>query len=505
MVELRHLLVDARPVNHPTARNRGIGRYTIGLLSGLVEVGAPVVALYESDEEAELLLAAIPQLSLRRWGPAAVREFTTSGTWYLATQLMLHPIPLDPIPRIITESGLPVAAVMYDVIPERYPLLYQSRPTARAQVQLRGMLARTVDVLLAISEFAADTAADELNFPRSRIATIGAGVERQFAPAAPAPWSALGAVLPDDRRPFVLMVAGTDSRKNTERMIAAWGEVDAAARRDSHLVVVGAVDELLLRQWHQWARDAHVAHSVTFTGGVSDDVLVALHQTATLAVMPSTEEGFGLPVLEAAACGCPVLTSNVSSLPEVLSEPAAEFDPYDTLSIARAVQRALTDDGHREVLLAAGRRAVDRWTWAHTGRAVVESVSNLGPRQQRVLRPLPPRIALMGRFDGSDSGLANAALLGALRESPTAPEIHLLVDNDGSVEPIGATALRFPARALGRSVHRSLFDDIVSLQTNADGDRVARSAARGVLGLPSDSRDGASTLLDWLGSADQTA
>ena len=104
------LLVDARPVDHPTARQRGIGRYVTGLLSGLRDIGAPVIALHGTDAEAEVLADTIPGLRLQRWGPQVVRSHAVDGTWYLATQLMLHPIPLDPIPRCITEARLPVAA-----------------------------------------------------------------------------------------------------------------------------------------------------------------------------------------------------------------------------------------------------------------------------------------------------------------------------------------------------------------------------------------------------------
>ena len=335
-----HLLVDARPVDHPTARNRGIGRYTIGLLSGLQQVGAPVVALYETDTEAGVLAAAVPGLALQRWSPAVIRAHTMPGAWYLATQLMLHPIPLDPVPRIITEAGLPVAAVMYDVIPERYPEQYQQRHTARAQVQLRGILTRTLDALLAISQFAAATAAHALRFPAQRIAMIGAGVEGQFMPATADPWPRLREVLHADGRAVVVSVVGSDPRKNTHRLLSAWGKVPAAVRRTHRLVVVGAHDDALLAQWQQWAHAAGVGHDVAFTGGVTDDEMVAVHQVAALAVMPSTEEGFGLPVLEAAACGCLVITSNVSSLPEVLAERAAEFDPYDVAAIAAAIDRA---------------------------------------------------------------------------------------------------------------------------------------------------------------------
>ena len=482
MAEVARLLVDARPVNHPTARDRGIGRYTTGLLDGLSQIDAPVIALYDTDVEAGLLHEAVPTLELRRWSPATIREFTAPDTWYLATQLMLHPLPLDPVPRIITDSGLPVAAVMYDVIPERYPDLYQTRPQARAQVQLRGMLTRTLDALLAISDFAADTAAAELRFPRARIATIGAGAERRFAPATGDPWPRVSRLLESDGRALVLMVSGTDSRKNTQRMIRAWGLVAAAVRATNRLVVVGAVDPTLLQQWHGWAHEAGVYDDVAFIGGVSDDQMVALHQLAALAVMPSLEEGFGLPVLEAAACGCPVITSNTSSLPEVLACPAAEFDPFDTASIATAVEQAITKPAHRATLQAAARLAAERWTWANTAHATLAALEALEPRQQRVLKPVPRRIALQGRFDESPAGLTNTAFADEIRALPEAAEVHLLVEHESLATATHAEVGRFPSLALGRFVHPSLFDEVIQLHDDMDRSGVLAGLAGDVTG-----------------------
>ncbi len=480
MSEVRRLLVDARPVDHPTARSRGIGRYALGLLDGLQQVDAPVVALYETPAEASLLAAALPGLALRQLVPATVREFATDGTWFVATQLMLHPIPLDPVPSIITEAGLPVAAVMYDVIPERYPEIYQQNPAARAQVQLRGALTRTLDALLAISQFAADTAAQELGFPRERIAMIGAGVDRQFVPAAQSideTWQRLKITLARDDRGLVVIVAGTDTRKNTERMLRAWGLVSTAVRSQHRLVVVAAVGDALQSQWRMWAQEAGVSHDVVFTGGVTDDEMVALHQVAVLAVMPSTEEGFGLPVLEAAACGCPTITSNVSSLPEVLACSGAEFDPFDIASIAATVERALTDPLLRTELRAAGERAVARFTWANAGTATMNALADLGPRRQRTVRPPSWRVALQGRFDDSKLGRTNTAFAASLRSLPNAPTVTLLVDHAGTSAPTSAGWDRFPSPALGRYVHRSLFDSVIELDEDCDRESLLDSLA----------------------------
>ena len=174
--------------------------------------------------EAEVLAEAIPGLNLHRWSPQVVRDHVATGTWYVATQLMLHPIPLDPIPSMITQARLPVAAVMYDVIPYRFPEQYQVEPNARRQAQLRAPLARTVDAMLAISQFSAITAADELDYPLERIRSIGAGVEDQFATADRSAVSREPIVCcrrTVDR--YVVSVTGGDERKNTEGLLPRLG------------------------------------------------------------------------------------------------------------------------------------------------------------------------------------------------------------------------------------------------------------------------------------------
>ena len=464
-MSLSTLLVDARPVDHPTARQRGIGRYVTGLLTGLRDVDVSIVALCGSDAEVELLSETVPGLGLHRWSPKIVRDHAVDGTWYLATQLMLHPIPLDPIPRCITDARLPVAAVMYDVIPYRYPEIYFVEPNARHQAELRAPLARTVDTLLAISEFAATTASEELAFPLDRIATIGAGVEHRFQPAVADPRSHLGRVLAPTVGRYVVTVAGTDERKNTEGLLRAWTHVDRTMVDDVQLVVVGAHSPMVAQRWEAWASDAGVTERVVFTGAVDDDELVALLQGAALVVMPSLEEGFGLPVLEAAACGVPTITSNVSSLPEVLDEPAAVFDPHDPQAIAAAIVMALTDEEHRSVLLAAGKRAVERWTWSNAASATVEAIETMGPRWPQRPRRATVRLAVAGVFGGDASGTpiarSNDGVVAALRASGN--DVTALVDHGGSAEPTHTTIDRWPVRSLGRFVKPWDFDHIVAV------------------------------------------
>lgn len=501
---VRHLLVDARPVDHPTARQRGIGRYVTGLLAGLAAIDAPFTALVGSDSEAEALADVVGDPArLVTWGPDAVRRRAEVGTWYLATQLMLHPVPLDPIPRPVTHARLPVAAIMYDVIPYRHPEQYQAVPAARRLHQLRAPLARTVDALLAISDFAADTAAEELAFPRGRIATIGAGVEARFVPADVDRLPRPDRVLPDGLGDYVVSVTGGDERKNTHGLLHAWARVDPAVRARHRLVIVAAHDAAVARRWRAWAAEAGVAGEVVFTGAVTDDEMVALLQGARLAVMPSLEEGFGLPVLEAVACGTPAICSDVSSLPEVLDEPAACFEPRDPGSIAAAVERGLTDDAHREVLAAAGRRATRRWTWAGVASTTLEELRRLGPRFPGRPRRFPRSIALAGPYEASASGIGpyDARIADALdRQLATrgADRLLRLVDLTGtaaSSRPVVASGDagptdragapgrgadgRWPARAVGRYVPPWDLDHlVVALGSSHHHVAVAELAAR---------------------------
>ena len=374
---------------------------------------------------------------------------------------MLHPVPLDPIPRVITEAGLPVAAVMYDVIPYRFPEQYQVEPSARRQAQLRAPLARTCDALLAISQFAAVTAAEELDFPLDRIAMIGAGVEPQFAPSAVRPLPRADRVLPADVDSYVVAVTGGDERKNTEGLLRGWGRLDPALRSSHHLVIATAHSPAVLRRWEGWAAEAGVSDRVVFTGSVDDDEMVSILQGARLAVMPSFEEGFGLPVVEAAACGVPVICSNFTSLPEVLDEPAACFDPRDPDAIAHAIDRALTDDAHRQVLLTAGEWATQRWTWPRVAHDLVDGLAELGPRWNRPIKDPSSRIAIAGPFAGSASGVGeyDERVLEAMRRS-TDREIVPFVDGSDSSAPTndvsGSGGVRSVAGAVPRAVPEAL-------------------------------------------------
>lgn len=462
--EVRRILVDGRPVDHPTARQRGIGRYTAGFLAGLARTDARVTAAVSSGVEADVLRASAPNLDVQPWSPELVREVAADGGWYVATQLMLHPVSLDPIPRAVTEARLPVAAVMYDVIPHRYPTRYLLDPEARRLADVRSMLARTVDGMLAISDFSARTAAEALGYPLERIRVIGAGVESGFTPAVDDPWSRLARIVRmgvNRRRRTVVAVTGGDERKNTEGLLRAWGCLGPTTRRASQLVVACAAGPTVLDGWRNVADTCglDVGRDVVFTDSITDDEMVALLQASALAVFPSLDEGFGLPVAEAAACGCPVICSDTTSLPEVIGSDEALFDPYDVHAMARAVEWALTDDHHYARLRDAAERTRRRWTWDRVGADALTAITNFARERRPRHGTVPKRIGLSAPGPDSPSGIGAYSESVVAQWPQTRGELVRFVDTSASDNRPARGA--WSTAALGRYLPMHDLDDVV--------------------------------------------
>jgi alpha-1,3-rhamnosyl/mannosyltransferase len=176
-------------------------------------------------------------------------------------------------------------------------------------------------------------------------------------------------------RPYVLVTGTLEPRKNVPRAIEAFASLPPELRDAHELVLVGA------RGWSADETFASVAaHSgrVRTLGFVPDDDLRCLYRQATVFLYPSLYEGFGLPVLEAMLAGVPVLTSNVSSLPEVGGDAVAYADPLDVASIRDGLATLLGDRERRADLAARGRERAEEFSWESTAArtvAVLEQIS----------------------------------------------------------------------------------------------------------------------------------
>lgn len=162
---------------------------------------------------------------------------------------------------------------------------------------------------------------------------------------------------------YTLCIATLEPRKNLDGLLDAWAQLPAAQRQRYPLVLAGAPgwgSERLLQRIQDLQRHGEVRH----LGYVAESRLPALYAGARLFAFPALYEGFGLPVLEAMACGIPVVTSNSSSLPEVAGGAALLVAPEDTTALAQALQRGLEDEPWREQATAMGLQRAQQATWA---------------------------------------------------------------------------------------------------------------------------------------------
>ncbi|MEW6544060.1 MAG: glycosyltransferase family 1 protein [Nitrospirota bacterium] len=341
--------------------NVGLGRYSRGLIEALGR--ADHENRYEilmPDGSCQFPARANMAYRVIRF-PLFKRRFWEQMAPLLAGPYDLLHLPYDSC--IAWKRGKLVVTI-HDVKPLLFGSLQKRRnPGGLIEDLLVGDRWKRIDHVLTDSDCSKRDISEKLGVPGDRITVIYPGVNlERFRP------------LPPDRsgeagRPFVLCVAGADPTKNVETLIEAFIRFPRSLRDAYDLILVGdfrrrpALRELVVR--------TGIEKQAVFTGVVNDDRLIDLYQRATLFVFPSRYEGFGLPVLEAMACGCPVVSSNAASLPEVTGEAAILVDPSDVEGFARHMQRVLEDQPLRRSLRERGLRQAAQFTWDRTARETV--------------------------------------------------------------------------------------------------------------------------------------
>jgi glycosyltransferase involved in cell wall biosynthesis len=223
-------------------------------------------------------------------------------------------------------------------------------------------LARRARRIITVSKFSRQRLLEFTGVDPDRVVVIPNGVSPQFAPVEPEKVAAVKARLGLPAR-YVLSVGSLEPRKNLSRLLEAWRRLPSVAP-DVSLVLVGATSKVF--QTVDFARDVP---SVVFAGYVNDHDLPAVYSGAQMFVYPSLYEGFGLPVLEAMACGTPVVCSSATALPEVVGDAGILVDPYQPEAIADGIRRLLADIPLQQRLRQRGLELAGEYTWERTAKA----------------------------------------------------------------------------------------------------------------------------------------
>ncbi len=347
----------------------GIGRYTYEIARWL-----PVLA-----PEAEFLLLRDPCapnsrfaldeiLALPNVGELHVEAtpFALRQQWAIAPVLRRNGVALYHSPYYLMPYALPckTVATIHDLIPLRFPRSLPNPRMAPVYKALIRLCARRADHLIADSASAlADLEERGLVAPTGGT-RIYLGVEPRFRPQPPeqvARYRQTAGLA----RPYALYLGINKPHKNLPALLRAWAQLPAPLR-DAHALVLAGAQDARYAEGPALADALGLGESVRFLGGVQEADLPLLYAGATCFVFPSLYEGFGLPILEAMACGAPVACSSVSSMPEVAGDAALLFDPAREGEIAAALTDLLTDEPLRRRLAQAGQARARQFTWERT-------------------------------------------------------------------------------------------------------------------------------------------
>jgi glycosyltransferase involved in cell wall biosynthesis len=369
------IAIDARPAVFP--HRTGIGHYTRQMIRLLprVDPGVDYIAWYLNASDLgrsrrHFDRSKISNLAERgtpipaRWFDRLSRRFDLPRVeWLVRFDVFFAPNFVPPPTR--SRNVVTVHDLAFRMFPETAP---QSTRWWLSRVdRALGEASRVI----AVSQCTKRDLMEIYGVPENRIEVIPHGVNREvFRPPAP---QDVGTVR---RRlglagPYLLYLGGIEPRKNLPRLVSAFAGLPATIRPT--LVIAGggvewnpegpAVLRSALRNIPEQARS-----KVILTGYLAERDKVALLGGADALVYPSRYEGFGLPVLEAMACGTPVLTSNVSALPEIAGDAAVLVDPENVRAIAEGIERLVTDEELRERLRVRGLARAAAFSWEETAR-----------------------------------------------------------------------------------------------------------------------------------------
>jgi len=355
------IAIDARLVYYHQA---GIGQYILRLTQALAQIDREdEFILFKSRKDKTHIVDQANFKQQKLWTPNHHRFER------LAMSLELAPFSLDVLhsPDFIppARTRCPSVITMHDLAFLLYPR-FLTRDSARYYGQV-DLAARQADHIIAVSESTKRDTVRLLGVPEAKITVIYEAAHPLFTPITNE--EALDRIraryhLPSE---FILFVSTIEPRKNLPTLLRAFRRLRDNYKSQATLAIAGN------RGWLAEEVDAvldelRLGDAVRFLGGVANEELVYLYNAAKLFVLPSFYEGFGLPPLEAMACGTPVIVSKVSSLPEVVGDAGLLVEPEDVEGLTVAMWRVLTDDNLRREMRAKGLKRAAKFSWERAAR-----------------------------------------------------------------------------------------------------------------------------------------
>jgi glycosyltransferase involved in cell wall biosynthesis len=299
--------------------------------------------------------------------------------------LFEHGIVVSPV----GQPSVPTVVTVHDLIPLAHRERYLAWNINARWYYARVEQLKRAHLLLAVSEYSRLEAINLLGVPPDRVITVGAGVDPRFRPieVTPAAEAEIRARFGLDR-PFIMFMGGAEWRKNVKGLFAAFALIPPALRSRYQLAIVWNAQPIEAIYLTALARRRGLGQSdVVLKSFISDDDLVRLYNLCHFFICPSHHEGFGLPALEAMACGAPVIGSNTTNIPAVIDRGDALFDPTRPQSIADAMQALMTDEPLRQSLARHGPIQAARFTWTQSANSALKAFAALAGATEAARQP----------------------------------------------------------------------------------------------------------------------
>ena len=444
------IVIDLQAAQSPGSRIRGIGRYSLALAEAMARNAGDHEVWIALNHEIPDVIAPIrerfaPWLPAERvvvWeslpGTAAIDPSNLPARRVAETlrDRFLASLAPDVVHTSSLFEGMTDAVVasvpkqrgdilhtvsLYDLIPYVRRDVYLQDPRARDWYLDKTESLLRADLLLGISDYTCREAIEHLAIDPAKVANVSAGLGEEFYVLDDAERARAAASLRvrfglGER--FVIHTGGFDARKNLDGLVRAFAQVPSSVRKGVQLVLVGhgppqVVDPLLAMA----AELGLGKQDVLYTDYVDDADLRALYNLSALHVFPTFHEGFGLPALEAMACGAPVIGSNTTSLPEVIGLPEAMFDPNSTADIAAHIERGLVDEAFCARLREHARVQVAKFDWDDSAKRALRAMESLhAARRTRPPAAAPaPDAALRALAETACEAIPDAATFEAVK------------------------------------------------------------------------------------------
>jgi glycosyltransferase involved in cell wall biosynthesis len=357
--------IDARLVYYSQA---GIGQYILHLVNGLAKIdteNAYVLLQSRKDDTTILEKPNFRRVSL--WTPSHHRLERYS----LNVELMrlgldvLHSPDFIPPYRPSCRSVITVHDLAFLLYPH-----FLTKESARYYGHIDDAV-RWTDHIIAVSQSTKNDTIQHLGVPEDKITVVHEAASSIFRPIDRAEARKQVRDRHGIDAPFVLFVSTIEPRKNVPTLMRAIWQLVECYKDDVHIVLAGGKG-WLYEDAFAVVDELHMDGRAHFVGRVSSEDLLYLYNAAEFLAHPAFYEGFGLPPLEAMACGLPVIVSNVSSLPEVVGDAGLLIDPHDIDELTVAMWRVLNDQELRQEMVEKGLRQAARFSWERAARETLE-------------------------------------------------------------------------------------------------------------------------------------